>query len=1263
MIQKMNNLDNFKNNPKDIISAWIALEALSPQTFVKPEELANDDRSCITTLRENYLPWQQNEKSRKDRQLYYLVVLGSIPLKYATEQLVKIFGEDEEYNLREKSSAVLAAVLLDRSGCLLKEKAIGVSSFGWALPQALNKQLNNLANWADVEENTVKQLEEMLNKVDEEGNSIPLNYESLECAWQWLVSSFGLSCAFVEKPKYVIRVYHHLKSKKPPEVSLLNSFFLHDLALVSKQLKQGNLPVGLSYYLGINKHDTSIDILANKNRLEDALAPHKINAARWPSVGGYPLVTLQQAAVNLAREQLASNSGIVAINGPPGTGKTTLLRDVIVSAVVDRAIAMCQFDDPNKAFTATDKKKSAGKGFFNLYKLADSLKGHEIVVASSNNKAVENVSKELPALKAIDSSYTEKLSYFKSISDTLFNTDNSKTTGDDEIIEDSSKQLETWGLIAAVLGNSTNRYAFQQAFWWDNENSFQTYLKAAKGDNPIIEEMDKEGNKIRRQRTIVQQEKPPSSAAIALNEWKQAKTKFIQLKQEIDAQLQLLVSVRKQWHSLVNIKQQIQNKNNLIIDFIKQLGELDSSLTIYKDKLSELNTQIKELNVKLMLYKKERPNFFARFFLTQRWKLWSAQWNELINQLQQLNNQLQENTTKESNIVNQQKQIESEVNNQKQGLSLLLNDRQQLDDALSTAKTKYGTRFVDEKYLFAEHEVLHKNSPWIPDELHRKREALFVAALAVQKAFIGVAAQKYQHNLSFLIDAMNNGLSADYNDYLPDIWSTLFSVVPVVSTTFASVEAMFGKLPQESIGWLLIDEAGQASPQFAVGAIFRSKRILVVGDPLQIPPVVSLPKELNKEICNYFSVDENSWSAPMASTQVLADRASLYQSRFENTEESSKVGLPLLVHRRCQNPMFSISNQVAYNNQMVHAVSQKPLDKIATLLGESCWFNVDGEASSKWCPAEGQLALQLFTNIVSNVDKPEVFIITPFRDVAYNLKNLLREEKTLSRRLNITAEKKWSKWLDNNIGTVHTFQGREAETVIFILGAPNSNQNGARKWAAETPNIINVAVSRAKNNLYVIGSHGAWSGVGFARDLANKLHIQQKLKDSNQYQPNIPSYVEDYAVDNNYCYSIQNMEDVYMEEVVSEYASFHSNYENEAFEYHEEDHTPRESNKIVDKQYILKKICSKCNQSLTVDHFFSSNKYDDGLSKWCKDCLKALEESKTPISDCGGYKVCLKCQKKRRKSSFYRSKKNSDGLTKWCKDCLENLPTGSKITD
>lgn len=209
------------------------------------------------------------------------------------------------------------------------------------------------------------------------------------------------------------------------------------------------------------------------------------------------------------------------------------------------------------------------------------------------------------------------------------------------------------------------------------------------------------------------------------------------------------------------------------------------------------------------------------------------------------------------------------------------------------------------------------------------------------------------------MDVFSGGPSQDgaKRKLLGDLWSTLFLVVPVVSTTFASVERMLGDLPAGSIGWLLIDEAGQALPQAAVGAITRARRSIVVGDPLQIPPVVTLPERLNSEICRFFKVDKSVWAAPGASAQTVADRASQFQGTFRSDREPRRVGVPLLVHRRCREPMFGLSNRIAYDGQMVHAPGLRKMGAsgaIGTALGPSKWFDIDGDAEFEMVSGRGR---------------------------------------------------------------------------------------------------------------------------------------------------------------------------------------------------------------------------------------------------------------------------------------------------------------------
>ena len=368
----------------------------------------------------------------------------------------------------------------------------------------------------------------------------------------------------------------------------------------------------------------------------------------------------------------------------------------------------------------------------------------------------------------------------------------------------------------------------------------------------------------------------------------------------------------------------------------------------------------------------------------------------------------------------------------------------QLSQSVDAQRHILGNRLVNEQFFTRGHEASNLAAPWIPDSVHRKREDLFIAALAVHRAFIDASAQKVLHNLSVLMDVFSSGPMQDESKrkLLGDLWSTLFLVVPVISTTFASVDRMLGDLPARSIGWLLIDEAGQALPQAAVGAVMRTKRSIIVGDPLQIPPVVTLPERLNFEICKFFKIDKSVWAAADASAQTLADQASRFQARFRSDQGLRRVGVPLLVHRRCQEPMFGISNRIAYDGQMVHAPGPRGTGAIGSVLGPPKWLDIDGEADSKWCPAEGDLVASLLGEIAAaGIINPDLFIITPFRIVAQELRRRLE-------RGGYSQE-----WVNNRVGTIHTVQGREADTVILVLGAPKSSQTGTElgDWYAQHP--------------------------------------------------------------------------------------------------------------------------------------------------------------------------------------------------------------------
>lgn len=1075
--------------PSRILAAWTALEALSPQAFKKPEDLANGDRSCIAPL-DHSLPWNPpGEKARPKTQLHYQVVLGSISMAKATDAMVAAFGESDEQPSRQGGNAAIATLLVDRHGILLAENCIGLSSFAWALPLALQQRLEVLGAWACVERQTAEALEKMLRKTDEDGAPLPLTHDNIMAAFGWLTQHFAIPDDMATPPTFAVRVYHYYKALNPPEPLLLNSFFLHDLGRCLGQSQQDALPKGLRRYLGVEAPQSPPDLLTDTAALEQAIAPAMMSPARWPSPGGHPLVTLQQAAVNLSRKELGPNGGILAVNGPPGTGKTTLLRDVVAACVFDRAVAMAGFDNPVSAFTPSGQKIAFGGGaFHHLYHVDSRLKGHEILVASSNNKAVENISRELPALSAVGRS-TNELRYFKTTSDRLQqgSTGGNSWNGDGSpAATDVAAPVETWGLIAAVLGNRANCAAFQKAFWWDKDCGLAGYLKTAAGRPQQIPILDpKTGNVIgQRPPRIVEEERPPTPQ-LGLAQWKACKARFLALKKEVESELASLEQVRQCCLRIPAVR----TRHAQLREAHAQLATRHEQAAAFRDVCiadADAARQAHERQASVAQHHRlTRPGFFSRLFRTARWKQWAADNDTLLDAVATALAAVRDTEQVRAQAVAALNTLADELRSGELTLDALTRELSELARQVASWRSTLAGSMVDEHFFRADHDTINLAAPWIPASLHKKREDLFIAALDVHRAFIDVSAQKLLHNIGVLTGFMSGPVQdPDKRALLGDLWSSLFMVVPVVSSTFASVERMLCDLPPESFGWLLIDEAGQATPQAAAGAILRARRTIVVGDPMQVPPVVTLPQRLVENVCQHFHIDPLEWAAPEASAQILADRASDFQAAFAADPEPRRVGVPLLVHRRCQNPMFGISNRIAYDGQMVHAPAPCRTCAVADTLGPSCWLDISSPSIAKWSSAEGDMAYGLLERLANaGIADPDAFIITPFRNVSNGLRTAARGRSALFTALRADSKE----WAERRIGTIHTFQGREADTVIFVLGAPGAAEVGARMWAGNAPNILNVAVSRAKRNLYVIGSYDVWARIGHFAALADAL--------------------------------------------------------------------------------------------------------------------------------------------------------------------------------
>ncbi|MFC4236244.1 DEAD/DEAH box helicase [Thalassospira xianhensis] len=1110
-----------------VLKSWIALEVLSPTLpFEKPKELTDRKPHDVFPLNNGPLPWEgkvdkcsQRQHCRQgecaqaaddefsngcvDNVVFFEIVLGSIPLAPATRQIIDVYGpsaSDAKLNIGSKKS-VIATAVVNEHGHIVD---VGVSSFAWGLPMALDHKLGVLSEWTSAEENIKLKLKEIFRGSNEEGDEKPVTRKVIKAAFEWMLDQCSLRDRGLNilEPSFCLRRNFKKGESVSSNSSILNSFFITDLELLLRKVDKGEeLPKGVNDFLGLSPApENPKDLLRDHEAIRQAVHPDYMPHCKWP---GFPLVLLQQAAVNIAQHELKGKDGLMAVNGPPGTGKSTLLRDIVAERIYERACAMVKFSDPSQAFGATGVKITFGSsdnssdgtqksGAFEVFGLDKSLTGHEVVVASSNNKAVENISMELPEMSAVNGS---DVRYFKSVSDWLYNeppipvkkrNSNNMRKWMTSIVANGYRDLErnTWGLIAAPLGKSANRRKFLDKIYFDRECGLRAYLKA-------LIELD--GGYLTEDTTpTVAHIEGLQPYPIRKAAWKDACTKFTSLQDDIIGEINLIKKAANAHSELNETRERISEIDAEIIEQTQRLKADPAGDIAYSNRLKELNDHLSDLVDEVAACERARPGMIAMFFMTKPAKTWKAEFHRILNtkaatekKIRDIQREIREREEQQLEAHSKSERLKAERD------ELILASRRLLNN-ISVYKEKYGTSFVDEEFFEQGHDRYNRISPWAYEELNERRHKLFKAALDVHRCFILMAPRQMRACMS-AFQAISSGypVDAELKPFVKDIWSSIFLIVPVISTTFAAAPRMFKDVDPNTLGWLLIDEAGQACPQHAVGSIMRFKRTMVVGDPLQIEPVVILPEKVSLALCNNFRVTFERWFAPKVSAQVLADRCSRYQAKFETEIGSRMVGIPLLVHRRCREPMFSISNAIAYDDKMVHAEPAEKQTLFRQTWGPSTWFDVKGSSEDKWSKAEGLALVDLLIRLAeapTPQSEPDLYIIASFRKVADELRDLLdAAEKKHSLMTNIGI-KNTTQFLSKRVGTIHTVQGGEADSVVMVLGAPDDSEGGAREWAfGKTPNMLNVAVSRAKQDFYVIGSYNAWSSVAYAPQLGSRL--------------------------------------------------------------------------------------------------------------------------------------------------------------------------------
>ena len=82
----------------------------------------------------------------------------------------------------------------------------------------------------------------------------------------------------------------------------------------------------------------------------------------------------------------------------------------------------------------------------------------------------------------------------------------------------------------------------------------------------------------------------------------------------------------------------------------------------------------------------------------------------------------------------------------------------------------------------------------------------------------------------------------------------------------------------------------------------------------------------------------------------------------------------------------------------------------------------------------------------------------------------------------------------------------------------------------------------------------------------------------------------------------------------------------------------------------IEKECKYCREWKPTEEYSRNQKYLDGLTRFCKDCMVILKEKKEELGD-DKMKLCLSCKKDKKTSEFSKNPNAQDKLKIFCKDC------------
>ena len=245
---------------------------------------------------------------------------------------------------------------------------------------------------------------------------------------------------------------------------------------------------------------------------------------------------------------------------------------------------------------------------------------------------------------------------------------------------------------------------------------------------------------------------------------------------------------------------------------------------------------------------------------------------------------------------------------------------------------------------------------------------------------------------------------------------------PVVLSTTYSAKSCISK--DMVFDYVIMDEASQVDIKTGALALSCAMNAVIVGDDKQLPNVVSQEEALALQAIQL--------------TYKVDDRYNEVTHSFLQSCVEVFKDIPVTLlreHYRCHPKIIEFCNQHFYNGELVAMTDDNAEDNVLQVVQ-----TVEGNH------ARGHFNQREIDVIVQEVlpqcaDSGSIGIITPYRQQADEINKVLGKDIA---------------------STVHKYQGRECDTIIMSMVDNKPTE------FSDDPNLLNVAISRAKTHLYVV---------------------------------------------------------------------------------------------------------------------------------------------------------------------------------------------------